>query len=81
MVKKGTHNPNYVRKPDAELVDYMCANADVITKVTLAPEMTGTDVISKLAAASCGICGPFERDAERGEGRFPRRHYICHTPL
>ncbi|HBM2674093.1 N-acetylglucosamine-6-phosphate deacetylase [Enterobacter hormaechei] len=51
MVKKGTHNPNYVRKPDAELVDYMCANADVITKVTLAPEMTGTDVISKLAAA------------------------------
>ena len=23
MVKKGTHNPNYVRKPDAELVDYM----------------------------------------------------------
>ena len=29
----------------------MCANADVITKVTLAPEMTGTDVISKLAAA------------------------------
>ena len=51
MVKKGTHNPNYVRKPDAELVDYMCANADVITKVTLAPEMTGTDVISKLAGA------------------------------
>ena len=55
MVKKGTHNPDYVRKPDAELVDYMCANADVITKVTLAPEMTGTDVISKLAAA--GIKG------------------------
>ncbi|ELP5716444.1 N-acetylglucosamine-6-phosphate deacetylase [Enterobacter asburiae] len=51
MVKKGTHNPDYVRKPDAELVDYMCANADVIVKVTLAPEMTGTDVISKLAGA------------------------------
>lgn len=51
MVKKGTHNPNYVRKPDAELVDYLCANADAIVKVTLAPEMAGTDVISKLAAA------------------------------
>lgn len=51
MVKKGTHNPNYVRKPDAELVDYLCANAEAIVKVTLAPEMTGTDVISKLAAA------------------------------
>lgn len=37
--KKGTHNPNFVRKPDAALVDFLCENADVITKVTLAPEM------------------------------------------
>lgn len=32
--KKGTHNPNFVRKPDAALVDFLCKNADVITKVT-----------------------------------------------
>jgi N-acetylglucosamine-6-phosphate deacetylase len=51
IVKKGTHNPSFVRKPDSELVDYMCANADVITKVTLAPEMTGPEVIGKLSAA------------------------------
>lgn len=51
IVKKGTHNPDYVRKPDSELVDYLCANADVITKVTLAPEMAGPEVISKLSAA------------------------------
>ena len=51
IVKKGTHNPDYVRKPDIELVDYLCANADVITKVTLAPEMAGPEVISKLSAA------------------------------
>ena len=51
MVKKGTHNPDYVRKPDAELVDYMCANADVITKVTLAPERVEPEVIRKLVAA------------------------------
>ncbi|MEN3208282.1 amidohydrolase family protein, partial [Klebsiella pneumoniae] len=38
IVKKGTHNPDYVRKPDAALVDFLCDNADVITKVTLAPE-------------------------------------------
>ncbi|KGA99218.1 N-acetylglucosamine-6-phosphate deacetylase [Leclercia pneumoniae] len=50
IVKKGTHNPDYVRKPDSELVDYLCANADVITKVTLAPEMAGPEVISKLSA-------------------------------
>ncbi|WP_437890182.1 N-acetylglucosamine-6-phosphate deacetylase [Phytobacter sp. V91] len=51
IVKKGTHNPAFVRKPDAALVELLCANADVITKVTLAPEVAGTEVISKLAAA------------------------------
>lgn len=38
-VKKGTHNPAFIRKPTREMIDYLCANADVITKVTLAPEM------------------------------------------
>jgi N-acetylglucosamine-6-phosphate deacetylase len=51
MVKKGTHNPDFVRKPDHELVDFLCANADVITKVTLAPEMVPADVITRLANA------------------------------
>ncbi|MDU1472764.1 MAG: N-acetylglucosamine-6-phosphate deacetylase, partial [Escherichia coli] len=51
LVKKGTHNPNFVRKPDAALVDFLCENADVITKVTLAPEMVPAEVISKLANA------------------------------
>lgn len=49
--KKGTHNPNFVRKPDAALVDFLCENADVITKVTTAPEMVPAEVISKLANA------------------------------
>ncbi|WP_318364778.1 N-acetylglucosamine-6-phosphate deacetylase [Enterobacter sp.] len=51
MVKKGTHNPEFVRKPDPALVNFLCQNADVITKITLAPEMAGSDTISKLAAA------------------------------
>jgi N-acetylglucosamine-6-phosphate deacetylase len=51
IVKKGTHNPDFVRKPDHELVDFLCANADVITKVTLAPEMVPADVITRLANA------------------------------
>lgn len=50
-VKKGTHNPNYIRKPDAQLVDFLCENADVITKVTLAPEMVEPEVIQKLVTA------------------------------
>ena len=49
--KKGTHNPALIRQPDPALVDYLCANADVITKVTLAPEQAGSDVIRQLSAA------------------------------
>ncbi|WP_088237101.1 N-acetylglucosamine-6-phosphate deacetylase [Kosakonia oryzendophytica] len=51
IIKKGTHNPDYVRKPDAALVDFLCQNADVITKVTLAPEVAGEAVIRQLANA------------------------------
>ncbi|WP_052284826.1 N-acetylglucosamine-6-phosphate deacetylase [Kluyvera genomosp. 1] len=51
IVKKGTHNPSFVRKPDAELVKFLCDNADVITKVTLAPEMVDPAVITQLANA------------------------------
>lgn len=51
IIKKGTHNPDYVRKPDVALVDFLCQNADVITKVTLAPEIAGEAVIRQLANA------------------------------
>lgn len=51
IVKKGTHNPAFVRKPEQGLVDFLCQNADVITKVTLAPEVAGVDVIRQLAEA------------------------------
>lgn len=51
IIKKGTHNPDFVRKPDAALVEFLCQNADVITKITLAPEVAGCDVIRKLADA------------------------------
>ncbi|YCI80617.1 N-acetylglucosamine-6-phosphate deacetylase [Enterobacteriaceae bacterium] len=51
IVKKGTHNPSFVRKPDAALVDYLCQNADVITKITLAPEMVAPETIRQLTDA------------------------------
>ncbi|HKS34423.1 MAG TPA: N-acetylglucosamine-6-phosphate deacetylase [Enterobacteriaceae bacterium] len=51
IVKKGTHNPDFVRQPDAELVNFLCDNADVITKITLAPEMVDTAVIHQLTDA------------------------------
>ncbi|KAH8298867.1 hypothetical protein KR044_003337, partial [Drosophila immigrans] len=50
-VKKGTHNPAFIRKPTQDMIDYLCANADVITKVTLAPEMVEPHVIEQLTKA------------------------------
>jgi len=49
--KKGTHNPDLIRLPDPALVRYLCDNADVITKVTLAPENVGEAVIRQLTQA------------------------------
>lgn len=49
--KKGTHNPHLIRLPDPTLVRYLCDNADVITKVTLAPENAGDAVIRQLTQA------------------------------
>ena len=49
--KKGTHNPDLIREPDPALVDFLCANADVITKVTLAPENVDSAIIRRLTAA------------------------------
>ncbi|MDU2939698.1 MAG: N-acetylglucosamine-6-phosphate deacetylase [Enterobacteriaceae bacterium] len=70
IVKKGTHNPQFVRMPDAALVDFLCENADVITKVTLAPEQVAPEVITQLAAAgiivSAGHSNATVKEAKRG---------------
>jgi N-acetylglucosamine-6-phosphate deacetylase len=50
-LKKGTHNPAFIRKPDAAMIDYLCENADVITKVTLAPERVDENTIRQLSQA------------------------------
>ncbi|MGV8003209.1 N-acetylglucosamine-6-phosphate deacetylase [Photorhabdus temperata subsp. temperata] len=47
-VKKGTHNPDIIRKPTPEMINFLCDNADVITKLTLAPEMVEQKYIHQL---------------------------------
>lgn len=54
-LKKGTHDPALIRAPDQELVDFLCANADVITKITLAPEKVDEAIIRQLRAAGIVI--------------------------
>ena len=75
LVKKGTHNPGFVRQPDAALVDFLCNNADVITKVTLAPEMVPVEVITKLVNA--GIVVSAGHSNARSKNRVPRRYHLC----
>jgi len=51
LEKKGIHRPELIRKADQEMVDLICANADIVTKVTLAPENTPAAVIKQLCDA------------------------------
>ncbi|QCJ71088.1 N-acetylglucosamine-6-phosphate deacetylase [Providencia heimbachae] len=51
VIKKGTHNPEFIRQPSAEMIDYLAAHADAITKVTLAPEMVDKRFIYQLKEA------------------------------
>lgn len=54
-VKKGTHNPDLIRKPDPALVDFLCDNADAIAKITLAPENVDGAIIRRLTEAGIVI--------------------------
>ena len=50
-VKKGTHDPALMRKPEPAMVDFLCDNADVISIMTLAPEQVDPAVIGRLRKA------------------------------
>ncbi|EPP4296478.1 N-acetylglucosamine-6-phosphate deacetylase [Vibrio navarrensis] len=51
VMKKGIHSVDYIRNSDNEMIDFICANADVVAKVTLAPELNASEHIEKLTQA------------------------------
>ena len=51
IIKKGTHDPQFIRQPSAQMIDYLCDNADVIAKITLAPEMVDEKYVRQLITA------------------------------
>lgn len=58
VAKCGTHDPQLIRPPSTALVDFICSHANVINKITLAPEIAGERVIRQLVAAGiCVACG------------------------
>lgn len=51
VAKKGIHSVDFIRPSDDGMIDLICANADIIAKVTLAPEQNDPEHISRLNAA------------------------------
>ena len=51
VMKKGIHSVDHIRPSEDSMIDFMCENADVIAKVTLAPEHNDPAHIERLKAA------------------------------
>lgn len=51
VAKKGVHRPEYIREASNEMIDFLCKNGDVITKLTLAAENGTADHIEKFVDA------------------------------
>ncbi|QZN96994.1 N-acetylglucosamine-6-phosphate deacetylase [Symbiopectobacterium purcellii] len=70
VIKKGTHDVRLIRAPEQQLVDYLCANADVIGQITLAPEKVPAAMIRQLSQAgivvSAGHSNATWQEAKRG---------------
>jgi N-acetylglucosamine-6-phosphate deacetylase len=49
--KKGIHPAQFIRTANAEMIDLICANADIVSQITLAPETTNNAVIQQLTKA------------------------------
>ncbi|WP_117233400.1 N-acetylglucosamine-6-phosphate deacetylase [Vibrio maerlii] len=51
VAKKGIHSVDYIRPSDDSMVEFLCDNADLIAKVTLAPEHNDPSHIERLRDA------------------------------
>lgn len=51
VAKKGIHSVDFIRPSDDGMIDLICANADLVAKVTLAPEQNDPEHIARLKAA------------------------------
>lgn len=51
VAKKGVHRPEYIREASGEMIDFLCENGDVITKLTLAAENGTANHIKRFTEA------------------------------
>ncbi|MFN1549782.1 N-acetylglucosamine-6-phosphate deacetylase [Vibrio natriegens] len=70
VAKKGIHNVDFIRTSDEDMIDLICANSDIIAKVTLAPEQNNPEHIRRLKAAgvvvSIGHTNATYKEARQG---------------
>lgn len=68
--KKGIHNVDFIRRSDDAMIDAICQNNDVVTKVTLAPERNDRQHIHQLVDAgivvSAGHTNATYQEARQG---------------
>tara|TARA_R110001583_G_scaffold21088_5_gene80295 strand:+ start:11259 stop:12392 length:1134 start_codon:yes stop_codon:yes gene_type:complete len=51
LEKKGVHRPEFIRQPDPDIISLICTNADIVSKVTIAPENFTPEMIKQLHEA------------------------------
>lgn len=86
--RKGIHDPDFIRTPSAEMVDYLCHHASIIAMITLAPEMCEANVIRRLSDAGIVVsmghtnasCAE-AKAAEQAGVRFATHLHNAMTPL
>ncbi len=70
VMKKGIHSVDHIRRSDDDMIKTICDNADVVTKVTLAPEQNSHEHIEQLVEAgivvSAGHTNATYVEARRG---------------
>ncbi|VTR23451.1 N-acetylglucosamine-6-phosphate deacetylase [Serratia fonticola] len=79
LEKKGTHNPAFIRKPTSEMIDYLCANADVISKSDPGARNGGTTLYQTVERRRYrSVRWPLQCHLRSGTRWFRRRHYLRH---
>ncbi|PMH46853.1 N-acetylglucosamine-6-phosphate deacetylase [Vibrio sp. 10N.286.49.B3] len=70
VMKKGIHSADHIRKSDDEMIQLLCDNRNLVTKVTLAPENNKPEHIERLHAAgivvSIGHTNATYKEARKG---------------
>ena len=71
VAKRGVHRPEYIREISPEMLDFLCQNGDVITKLTVAAENPTAEYISRFIQAGIIVSiGHSNATYEQAKQRF-----------